>query len=89
MLSPRMERDGADPGEFDIFVKARVKFPTPRHLLNVLAPIWPLSEFPTLGQIPNSGATRKCQNPYPGEGTLRQIPVSSPPPSTLGFNIDR
>ena len=26
---------GADPGEFDIFMEARVKFPTPRQLLNV------------------------------------------------------
>ena len=26
---------GADPGEFDILMQARVKFPTLRHLLNV------------------------------------------------------
>ena len=32
---------GADPGEFDILMEARVKFPTPRHLLNV--------NFPPLG----------------------------------------
>ena len=31
----------ADPGEFDILMEARVKFPTPRHLLNV--------NFPPLG----------------------------------------
>ena len=31
----------ADPGEFDILMAARVKFPTPRHLLNV--------NFPPLG----------------------------------------
>ena len=31
----------ADPGEFDILMDARVKFPTPRHLLNV--------NFPPLG----------------------------------------
>ena len=31
----------ADPGEFDIFMEARVKFPTPRLLLNV--------KFPPLG----------------------------------------
>ena len=28
----------ADPGEFDIFMEARVKFPTPRHLMNVKFP---------------------------------------------------
>ena len=28
----------ADPGEFDILMAARVKFPTPRHLLNVNSP---------------------------------------------------
>ena len=33
----------ADPGEFDIFMEARVKFPTPRHLLNVKFP--PLARF--------------------------------------------
>ena len=31
----------ADPGKFDIFMEARVKFPTPRHLLDV--------NFPPLG----------------------------------------
>ena len=25
----------ADPGDFDIFMEARVKFPTPGHLVNV------------------------------------------------------
>ena len=34
MLSSRVEGGGgwglADPGEFDIFMEARVKFPTPR-----------------------------------------------------------
>ena len=34
-------------------------------------------------------ATLKCQNPYPGEGTLSQFPVGSLPPPTLGLNIDR
>ena len=33
------------------------------------------------------GATLKCQTPYPGESTLSQFPVGSPP--TLGLNIDR
>ena len=48
MLSPRLVGGGggggggqADPGEFDILMAARVKFPTPRHLLNV--------NFPPLG----------------------------------------
>ena len=45
-------------------------------------------------QIPDPGATLKCQNPYPGEGTLAQFPVGSPPPPpppppTLELNIDR
>ena len=30
-------------------------------------------------QIPDPGATIKCQNPSPGEGTLSQLPVGSPP----------
>jgi len=34
-VKPEGEREGADPREFDIFMEARVKFPTPRHLLNV------------------------------------------------------
>ena len=34
-------------------------------------------------------ATLKCQNPYPGGGTLSQFSVGSPPPPTLGLNIDR
>ena len=44
MLSPRVGGGGGgreDPGEFDILMAARVKFPTPRHLLNV--------NFPPLG----------------------------------------
>ena len=41
MLSPRVGGGGADPGEFDIFTKARVKFSTPEHLVNV--------KFPSLG----------------------------------------
>ena len=45
MLSPRVGGGGgggrADPGEFDILMEARVKFPTSRHLLNV--------NFPPLG----------------------------------------
>ena len=41
-------------------------------------------------QIPDPGPTLKCQNPYPGEGTLSQFPVGSPPPPpTLGLNSDR
>ena len=33
-------------------------------------------------QIPDPGATLKCQNPYPGEGTLSQFSVGSPPCTT-------
>ena len=43
-------------------------------------------------QLPDPGVTLKCQNPYPGEGTLSQFPLGShppPPPPTLGLNIDR
>ena len=42
MLSPKVGGGmGVDPGEFSIFMEARVKFPIPRHLLNV--------NFPPLG----------------------------------------
>lgn len=41
MLNPRVGEGGADPGEFDIFTRARVKFPTPGYLANV--------KFPPLG----------------------------------------
>ena len=37
MLSPRVG-GRADPGDFDIFIEARVKFPTPGHLVNVKFP---------------------------------------------------
>ena len=40
-VNPKGGGGRADPGEFDIFMEARVKFPTPRHLLNV--------KFPPLG----------------------------------------
>jgi len=36
-------RGQAEPAKFDIFIEARVKFPTPRHLLNV--------KFPPLGYL--------------------------------------
>lgn len=35
MLSPWVEGGGADPGEFDIFTRARVKLSTLVHLENV------------------------------------------------------
>ena len=38
-LSPVMRKgEISDPGEFDILMEAKVKFPTPRHLLNVNFP---------------------------------------------------
>ena len=40
-VKPQGGGGGADPGEFDILMAARVKLPTPRHLLNV--------NFPPLG----------------------------------------
>ena len=44
MLNPRVGGGGgADPGDFDIFMEARVKFPTPGHLGNVKFP--PLGDF--------------------------------------------
>ena len=40
-------------------------------------------------QIPDPGATLKikCQNPYPGEGTLSQFPMGSPPPLPWGLTL--
>ena len=81
MLSPRV--GGADPGDFDIFMEARVKFATPGHLGNVKFP--PLGDFVLLpaclsSQIPDPGAALNCQNPDPGESWLSQFPVGSPPP---------
>ena len=70
MLSPRVGGGGwPDPGEFDIFTRARVKFSTPGHLQNV--------KFPPLGTafcpkqviaMSNSRprAEPECQNPHPG-----------------------
>ena len=87
MLSPRVGGGGgggaADPGDFDIFMEAKVKFPTPGHLGNVKFP--PLGDFVLLAtclssQIPDPGATLNCQNPDPGESWLSQFPVGSPPP---------
>ena len=44
MLSPRVGGGGgADPGDFDISMEARVKFSTPEHLGNVKFP--PLGDF--------------------------------------------
>ena len=73
-------------------MEARVKFPTPRYLRNVKFP--PLGDFVLLAtclssQIPDPGAALNCQNPDPGESWLNQFPVGSPPPPTLGLNIDR
>ena len=36
-------------------------------------------------QIPEP--TLKCQNPYPGGGTLSQFPVGSPPPPPWGLTL--
>ena len=44
------------------------------------------------GQVKFPGAATKCQNPYPGESSLNQFTVGSPPPSpltTMRLNIDR
>jgi len=83
MLSPRVGGGQADPGDFDIFIEARVKFPTPGHLVNVKFP-HPSGKFfckrHVLEQIPDPGAVLKCQNPVPGESCLSQNPVGSPPP---------
>ena len=74
MLSPRVGGGGgagrADPVDFDIFMEAKVKFPTPGHLGNVkfpplrdfvlLATCLKVVKFPTQGQrstvkIPTQG----------------------------------
>ena len=68
----------ADPGDFDIFMEAKVKFPTPGHLGNVKFP--PLEDFVLLAtclssQIPDPGTALNRQNPDPGESWLSQFPV--------------
>ena len=81
MLSPRVGggRGQADPGDFDIFMKARVKFPTPGHLGNVK--FLPLGDFVLLATCLSSQIPAlNCQNPEPGESWLSQFPVGSPPP---------
>ena len=86
MLSPRVGGGGgADPGDFDIFMEAKVKFPTPGHLGNVKFP--PLGDFVLLAtclssQIPDPGAALNCQNPDLGESWLSQFPVGSLPHCT-------
>ena len=90
MLSPRV--GGGDPGEFDIFTRARDKFPTPGHLENV--------KFPPLGTAccPKTGRSyvkflTPGRNPnvkIPTQGKARRVnfPWVARPP-TLGLNIDR
>ena len=85
-------RGWGDPGDFDIFMEARVKFLTPGHLGNVKFPL--LGDFVLLAtclssQIPDPRAAFNCQNPDPGESWPSQFPVGSPLPPTLGLNIDR
>ena len=74
---------GSPEGDFDIFMEAKLKFPTPGQLGNVKFPL--LGDFVLLAtclssQIPDSGAALNCQNPDPGESWLSQFPLGSPPP---------
>ena len=76
MLSPRVG-GGADPGEFDVFTRARVKFPTPGYRFCAK------QVFPTTGQNPNVklptlGKVRRFNFPW----------VARLPPPLLGLNID-
>ena len=62
---------GVDPGEFDIFLtEARVKFPTPGHLVNTK--FLPLDTFSLPFSHPGICWTR-CQNPYFSGASQSQI----------------
>ena len=41
---------------------------------------WQVNHFQFLSVF-QDGGTRKCQNPYPGEGPLTQFLVGRPPPT--------
>ena len=73
MLSPSVGGGGqAGPGEFDIFTRARVKFPTPGHLENVKLP--PLGT--TFFQKPFLAVSKSP----PREKLAESIPVGGSPP---------
>ena len=58
MLSPKVG-GRTDPGDFDIFMEARVKFPTPGHLGNVKFP--PLEDFVLLATCLSSQIPTQVQ----------------------------
>ena len=69
MLSPRV--GGSDPGDFDIFIEVRVKFPTPGHLVNVKFP-HPSGKFFCKRQVlePNlNGVYSNARGTVPENGT--------------------
>ena len=78
ILSPRVG-GWADPGEFDILMEARVKFPTPRHLLNV--------NFPPLLQLMEMCRQRlNVKIPTQGKAHSVNFPwVACPPPPPWGL----
>ena len=79
MLSPRVGGGGgADPGEFDIFTRAWVKFPTPGHLENV--------KFPALGTAFYPKQVVAMSNSRP-QGRTRMS--KSPPREMLAESISR
>ena len=69
MLSPRVGGGGrVDPGEFKIFTKARVKFPTPGHLENVKSQPY-VPRF-----LPKTGRSH-VKFPTPGQNLNDKIPT--------------
>ena len=75
---------GATPGEFDIFREAKVKFPTPRKLINIkyqsLEKLYLCkSRAPFMFKIPTQGRVLYVNFPW----------VALSPPPILGLNNDR
>ena len=68
-VKPQGGGGGADPGKFDIFTRARVKFPTPGHLENV--------KFPPLGTAfcPKQVGRSCVKFPTPGQNLNFKIPA--------------
>ena len=88
MLSPRVGGGGrSDPGEFDIFTRARVKFPAPGHLGNGTFPplgtaFCPKQVVATVQYVKyvkflTPRAEPECQNPHPGNSSPSQFPVTN------------
>ena len=75
----------ADPGEFDIFSKVWVKFPTPGQLVNVKFP--PLAEMPTSGDLKSGEFSfitpQHRTNPSPKKK------VMTPPPHQIDLHTPK